>query len=299
MQPRNACIFIEPYDKARLNDWFYQEEDFEEFERDARRKPAKKRVSSGGGRRRKRVARAPPSAARPTSAGAGEGEEVFEEYEDGAPGGEAEEEFDCENVPECGNVTLQRDHEERSAGGVQPLPIKRRASFSDVDASISAALAAHQAASRPLSRGGPPSHLPQLPNSLLLPPQEWRAPAVTPDQLVPLGPTVPPLRAAPSKFGAPPPRATGPPPAPSPRSLEPSPRSLTPLPPAAPAGGPVAGGAFCVGAPPPPPNPAPSSLRARRESRDKDAFGFLGIEAIKAKIREVATTRRERLHGGA
>ena len=51
-ESNDVLLFVSPYEEDRLSEWFYQEEDFEEFENDARGKKKKKKVGGGGKRRR-------------------------------------------------------------------------------------------------------------------------------------------------------------------------------------------------------------------------------------------------------
>lgn len=286
-EPKNACLFVSPYDKDRLEEWFYTDEDFEEFERDASRKPAKKRASSGG--RKKRARAPPPSPARGMGV---EGEDSASSADavergafeaalralDGEATGQTQLEEEAadpglggnENRPKSGNVELLQDAEIDAANALLP-PSKRRAY------------------SRPMFTWDDPKE------------EEQPFTTTTSHPLASVASSSLASLAAPSSSSS--------------RALPPTPLQATPapelpksllLPPTQWRPPTIGGGKAAAGA-----NPyamhaaatalshapsAPTSLRARRESRES-AFGSLGIEELKQKIRQVATTRRERLQG--
>lgn len=291
-EPKNACLFVSPYDKDRLEEWFYTDEDFEEFERDASRKPAKKRASSGG--RKKRARAPPPSPARgmgvegedsASSADAverGAFEAALRALDDGEATGHTQLEEEAadpglggnENRPKSGNVELLQDAEIDAANALLP-PSKRRAY------------------SRPMFTWDDPKEEEQ--------PFTTTTSTTTSDTLASVASSSLPSVAAPSSSSS---RALPPTPLQATPALE-LPKSLL-LPPTQWRPPTIGGGKAAAGA-----NPyamhaaatalshapsAPTSLRARRESRES-AFGSLGIEELKQKIRQVATTRRERLQG--
>lgn len=314
----NETYFHSPYAKDRLEEWFYTDEDFEEFERDASRPvQRKKKIGSGGSRRKKRSRSPPPSPAQhlPASAfetfsapGGGHDDDNVDVDADGDPvlcrRSQGELADEDENFPECGNVSLQRDYD--AVHSILPSAPKRQAT-SHVSGALRDSHAAHLVAP-PL--GGPPGLLPlqansQLPPALQCAPPLWQMPAVVAD---PFAGRVSASAAAAAiaahiragfggaprgdinGYGLPPRRATAGPLTTALPSLEPSPRAAL-LEAAAPV--------FTVGAPPPPASTSrapPPTLRARRESRES-AFSQLGVEELKQKIRQVATTRRQRLHG--
>ena len=298
-EPKNACVFISPYDRSCLEQWFYTDDDFEEFERDACRKPVKKRAGSGG---RKKRARTPPSPARamgveaklPIELGTPASEQppsqqqqqqqqpvLYQGLLDAAVGalhdyeatGQtlAAEEAHDENEPEAGNVAMQKQLD--AADTLMP-PAKRRVQAQQQTAR-------DEVATTSFTYAEPSLYLPPTAADLALkvpqlPPMEWGAPAPTGGK-VPMGANpfeahaVAAATAAAARAGLPPRRATGPP---SPRALEP-----------------IQSSTFTVGAAPPP------SLKARRGTRE-NGFAFLGIEDLKDKIRQVASNRRERLQQG-
>jgi hypothetical protein len=205
----NALEYMTPYDKEHLEEWFYTDEDFEEFERDARGGSRKKR--SGGGRRKKRQR---PQAAPLQLACGSEGAE-------NAPSQHLLEDVDAADA----STTSKR----RALGDADPYVADPLAA-----AAAAAAAAASGLASR---RGGGATSASSSSSS---------ASSDTTQSSLGWNPS---MRAVST-------HAT------------------------------TESGSM-------------QALRTRREARMLAEINSLGIDALKAKIRQVAQTRRERLHANA